>query len=140
MPQQYSSTSDPNARWREFDAGLLHAAGDREAAQSPALAPAMRAEPTGALLDDVAHPVERLDVLLQRRPAEQADLRHVRRAVARQAAFAFDRFDHRRFFAADISAGAAPQMQLRMLTEAGLLDLGDLVGQHQRTSGYSSRM
>ncbi len=65
-----------------------------------------------ALLDDVAHPVQRLDVLLERRAAEQADLRDVRRAMARQAALAFDRLDHRRLFAADIGAGAAPQMQL----------------------------
>ena len=59
-----------NAGGRELDAGLLHAAGDGEAAQSLALTPAMGAEPAGALLDDVAHPEQRLDVLLQRRPAE----------------------------------------------------------------------
>ena len=65
----------------------------------------------GALLDDVADPVQRLDVLLERRAAEQADLRDVRRAVARQPALALDRFDHRGFFAADVGAGAAAQMQ-----------------------------
>ena len=61
---------------------------------------------------DVAHPVQRLQVVLERRPAEQADLRDVRRAQARHAALAFDRFDHRRLFAADVGAGAAAQLDL----------------------------
>ena len=56
----------------------------------------------GALLDDVAHPVHRLDVLLERRAAEQADLRDVRRAMARQAALALDRLS--------IIADSSPQM------------------------------
>ena len=91
--------------------------------------------PGRALFDDVAHPVERLDVLLERRAAEQADLRDIRRAVARQAAFALDRFDHRRLFAADVGAGAAPQMQLGVRRQARRLDLGDFVGQHQAQFG-----
>ena len=69
-------------------------------------------DPLRALLDDVADPVERLDVLLERRAAEQADLRDIRRAMARQAALALDRLDHRRLFAADVGAGAAAQMDL----------------------------
>src|SRR6185436_4017932 len=106
---------------REHHARLFHAAGNREAAQALALAPAMRGEPRRALLDDVAYPVERLDVLLERRPAEQADLRNIRRAVARQAALALDRFDHRRFFAADIGARAAAEMNPAELGQAGAL-------------------
>src|SRR6266566_391977 len=76
-----------------------------------------RGEPLRALLDDVAHPVERLDVLLERRAAEQTDLRHVRRAMPGQAALALDRFDHRGFFAADVRAGAAAQMHAGVLGE-----------------------
>ena len=116
--------------------GLLHAAGDREAAEALALAAALRGEPVRALLDDVADPVQRLDVLLERRAAEQADLRDVRRAMARQAALALDRFDHRGFFAADVGAGAAAQMRcLVCLAKPGLLDLGDFVEQHQPQLG-----
>ena len=103
---------------RQLHARLLHAAGDREAAQALALVAAVRGEPRRALLDDVAHPEQRLDVLLERRAAEQADLRHIGRAVARQPALALDRFDHRGFFAADVGAGAAAQMQLGVLGEA----------------------
>src|SRR5450631_4707254 len=97
---------------RQYHARLFDAAGDREAAEALALMAALRSHPFRALLDDVAHPEQRFDVLLQRRAAKQSDLRDIRRAVARQAALAIDRFDHRRLFAADIGAGAAPQMQL----------------------------
>ena len=67
----------------------------------------------GPLLDDVAHPVERLEVVLQRGPAEQADLRDVGRAHARFAALALDALDHRGLLAADVGAGAAPQLDAR---------------------------
>ena len=39
--------------------------------------------------------------------------------MAWQAAFAFDRFDHGRFFTADVSASAATQINLRVIGEAG---------------------
>ena len=68
---------------------------------------------SGAALEQLAHPVQRLEVVLQRRPAEQADLRHVGRAQPRHAALAFDRFDHRGLFAADVGAGAAAQLDAR---------------------------
>ena len=51
--------------------------------------------------------------------------------MPRQAALAFDRFDHRGFFAADIGAGAATQMNPGMLGEPGGDDLGDFVREHQ---------
>ena len=51
--------------------------------------------------------------------------------MARQAALALDRFDHRRFFAADISAGAAAQMDFGVVGKTGGLDLGDLFEQKQ---------
>src|SRR6185503_5724865 len=73
---------------RYHHARLFHAAGHREAAEALALLAALAGHPGRALLDNVAHPIERLDVLLERRTAEQADLRDVRRAVARQAALA----------------------------------------------------
>src|SRR5205823_11980124 len=99
-----------HAGGRQHDARFLDAAGDREAAEALALATAVRGEPLRAPLDDVAHPVERLHVLLERRPAEQADLRHIRGTMSGQPALALDRFDHRGFFAADVGAGAAAQM------------------------------
>src|SRR5260370_27424610 len=91
-----------DARGGELHAGVLDAAGHRKAAQSLAVAPAIGGEPGGALFHDVADPEQRLDVLLQRWPSEQADLGDVGRTMARQAALALDRLDHRGLFAADI--------------------------------------
>ncbi len=60
-----------------------------------------------ALEDDGGHVDERLDVVDDRRLAEQADLDRERRLVARLAAVALDRLEERRLLAADIGAGAA---------------------------------
>ena len=120
---------------REFHARILDAAGHRETAEAFALMAALRRDPLRASLDDVAHPIERLDILFERRAAEQADLRDVRRAMPRQAALAFDRFDHRQFFAADISAGAAAQMDLAEAIEVRVFELLDLLDQHQPQFG-----
>src|SRR6516164_11152608 len=95
-----------NASRRELDAWILHPARDRKAAEAFALMSALRGKPIDAALDNIAHPKQRLDILLKRRATEQTDLGDVRRAMTRQAALAFDRFDHRGFFAADVSAGA----------------------------------
>ena len=46
--------------------------------------------------------------------------------MPRIAALALDRFDHGAFFAADVGAGAAPQIEPRVLGEARRLELGDL--------------
>ena len=61
-----------------------------------------------AALHDVAHPVQGLEVVLQRRAAKQPHLRDVGRA-RRARPFAFDAFDHGRLLAADVGARAAPQ-------------------------------
>jgi hypothetical protein len=86
MPPQYSSISSRMVMpaGASFHARVLHAARDGEAAEALALAAALRREPVRAFFDDVADPVHGLDVLLERRAAEEADLRDIRRAVARQ--------------------------------------------------------
>src|SRR5271163_898676 len=96
---------------------------------------ALRGDPSGAFFDNVADPVQRLDILFERRAAEQANLGDVRRAMARQAALALDRFDHRGFFAADISAGAATQMDLGVLRKTRFLGLGDLINEKKYQLG-----
>ena len=85
--------------------------------------PANHAGPFSTML---AHPVQRLHVVLERGPVEQADLRDVRRAQPRLAALAFDRFDHRGLFAADVGAGAAAQMNRRDRARRIRLQRGDL--------------
>src|SRR5262245_50158565 len=120
-----------DAGGRELDARILHTARHGEAAEALAFMAALRSHPFGALLDDVAYPVHRLDVLLERWTSKKTNLRNVRRAMTGQPTLAFDRFDHRRLFTADIGAGAASQMQFGMLRKSCLLHILDLVQQHQ---------
>src|ERR1700730_17143490 len=93
--------------------------------------PAVGREPRGTLFDDVTYPIKRLDILLERWAAEQPDLGHIRRTMPRQTALAFDRFDHRGFFAADIGAGTSPQMNARAAGQARLHHPRDLLLEHE---------
>src|SRR5687767_447796 len=96
-----------------MDARFLDAAADRERAQSlPAMAAVAR-KPLRPFLENVADPVQRLHVVLERRPAEQAHLRHVGRAHSRLAPLALNRFDHRGLFTEDGSAGPASRLDVR---------------------------
>mgnify|MGYP003694665307 CR=1 FL=1 len=112
MPPQYSSISSwmRDAGRRELDARALRR-GPRPRTSAGPCGRCGRARRTSRrpCSSELAHPVQRLEVVLERRPAEQAHLGDVRRAQARHAALAFDRFDHRRLFAADVGAGAAAQ-------------------------------
>ena len=115
---------------RELDARLLHPARDRIAAQALAAVAPLRGEPLRSLLDDVAHPVEGLDVVDQGRPAEQADLSGIGRPVPRQAALALDALEHRGLLAADVGAGTPAQHEIAGQGEPRRLDFGDLAQQH----------
>src|SRR5690606_17636123 len=106
--------ADGDAGRRQLDARFTHMARDREAAQAPAAVPAEARPPVDAPLDDVADPEQRLDIVDQGRPAEQADLGREWRLVPGQAAPPLDAFQHRRFLAADIGACAATEMHPRM--------------------------
>src|SRR3546814_5542709 len=114
---------------RQLHARRLNAAGDRIGAQALAAVAAVRGKTLGALLHDVAHPEHGLDVLVQRRPPEQADLGDVGRAVARQAALALVGFQHRGLFAADVGPRAAAPLPRAVVREARGLQLGDLLQQ-----------
>ncbi len=102
--------ADGDPRRRQLDPGLAHPARDGKGAQPLAPMAAVAGEPVGALLDDLAHPVEGLHVVRQRRQAEEPDLGREGRLVARQAALALDRLHHRRLLAADVGAGTASQI------------------------------
>src|ERR1019366_3552537 len=86
---------------------------------------ALRSEPRCTFVEDLAHPEKRLEVMLECRPPEQSDLSDIRRAQARHAALALDRFDHRRLFAADIGARAPAKMDLRQRPRSELLQCRD---------------
>ena len=65
---------------------------------------------------DRQHVDERLDVVDDRRLAEQPDLDRERRLVARLAAVALDRVEDRRLLAADVGAGAADDRDVEART------------------------
>ena len=68
--------------------------------------------------DDVLHVAKRLDVVHDRRAhVETEHRRKIRRLDARIGALAFERFDQAGFFAADVGAGAA--MDVNLHVEAG---------------------
>ena len=60
---------------------------------------------------------EGLDVVDRRRLAEQPDLDREGRLVPRLAALALDRFEERRLLAADVGAGAAPELDVEVAEE-----------------------
>jgi hypothetical protein len=94
------------------------------------------APPGAAAFEHVAHPEQGLDIVDQRRPPEEADLERIGRLVARLTALALDRFDERRFLAADIGAGAPAQMQPRQARGNAAISRARIA----RAAGYSSRM
>src|SRR4029077_19882278 len=81
------------------------------AAQALTVVAAVALPPLRALLDDVAHAPQRLDIVDQRRQAEQPDLERIGRLVPGQTAVALETLEQRGFLAADVSAGAAAHMQ-----------------------------
>ena len=89
--------------------------------------PALVVEPVGTVGEDVADPVQSLDIVDQCRASEDADLGNIRRTVAGEAALALDGFDHRRFFTADIGAGPAAQLDLYMIGKPGGANLVQLL-------------
>src|SRR5206468_2984400 len=84
-------------------------------------------DPSVAPLEhDVQDVDQRLDVVGQRRLAEQTDLHRERRLVPRLAALAFDGVEQRRLLAAYIGARATPNLDLE-IKQAMLARLGDRV-------------
>src|SRR5690606_34308350 len=118
-----------DAGGRHFDAGVLHPTGNGPRADAGMTWLAEACEPFRALLDDVADPPERFDIVVEGWAAEQAILGDVGRAIARQAALAFDRFQHRAFLAADIGTGAAAKLDEARLDDPGRLERRDLSAQ-----------
>ena len=104
----------------------------RRVPSSPRAVPAY----AGPLAEDVE---ERLDVVHHRRLAEEPDLDRERRLVARLAAVALDRLEERRLLAADVRAGADPQLD-REAVEATARDARrSRPASRAWASGYSAR-
>src|SRR5690606_17732553 len=97
-------------------ARALHVAAHAHDAGTARTLDAHRREPRAAVVDDVRDVAQRLDVVDHRRAAEHARDGGERRLDARVGAFAFERLDQARFFAADVRAGAAVHVQLQLET------------------------
>ncbi len=118
---------------RDVHARPLHPSADRPEADALALAAASRREGLAAALEDLAVPVQRLDVVDQRGPAEHAELRGERRTQPRLAATTLDRLDQARLLAADVRARAAPEVDPRQRARPVALERRDLLLE-QRTA------
>ena len=91
---------------------LAHVSADADEFQSRRPALPLRFVPVHALHQNLRHVRERLDVVQRRRLVPQAVGDRKRRLVARLGALAFDRFDQRGFFAANVAAGTDENLEL----------------------------
>jgi hypothetical protein len=136
MPPQCSSTSSlqRDAGGGQMHAGLVDPARHREAAQALAAAPALAGEPSAPRCHEqrIQYSVSTLFTSVGRPKSRLCD---EGRAMARLARLAFERFDQRRFLAADVGAGAAAQHDVAGRGEAGGLELGDRLAQHGVQAG-----
>src|SRR5208282_6938126 len=93
-------------------------AGELKRHSAARAAGAQGAEKFRAALDDDRNSRERDYVVNHRRLAKQSFERGKRRLEADHPAAAFDAFEHRGFLAADVGAGAEPNLQLERLARA----------------------
>ncbi len=72
-------------------------------------------EPGGAAAHDVGHLRNRLDIVDRRRAAVEAHIRREWRLEPRHALLAFEAFEQRRLFAADVGAGAVMHDEIEVV-------------------------
>ena len=120
---------DCRTRRQQMHTGVIHAARNRIAAQTFAAILLCGRQNLWAFAHDACDPFQRLDVMHQRWPPKDTDLRHKGRTVAGQTTLALDALDHRAFFAADISARAATQIDVTLRNQTSLFQLGDFYSQ-----------
>src|SRR5476651_215716 len=98
--------------------------------QAFAAVAALALPPFGSAFDQLADPVQRLDIVDERGPAEDSDLEWQWRAMARQAALALDTLDHGGFLAADIGARPPAKVNVNARQQSGLRQFRDLARQN----------
>ncbi len=121
-------------------ARLLDAPGEREDFDARAVGGPHRLVPVRAVGEDERDVGERLDVVDDGRLAVQTERGRERRADARLAALAFERFHQRGLFAADVRARAEVGVNVKRIVcaeefvaeETGLLHFGDLLVEEAR--------
>ena len=90
-----------------MNARVVYAAANGKGPDALATISTLFREPRGTFLQDVAYPVQRLEVMLKRGPAEQSDFGDVGGTSSRHASFTFYRFDHGGFFPTHVRTGAS---------------------------------
>ncbi len=108
---------DGDAERELVDARLVAVAGDAEQLEAGGLRVPIDLNHSAPFGQDAATAGERLDVVDDGRLADEPGVHRERRPVARLAAVAFERFDERRLLAADVGAGAHPDLDVEI--EAG---------------------
>ncbi len=107
---------DQFAEWdphRLFDiAGTLDMAGDAEQFGADIVGPPDSGEPCRAAPQDIRCDRDRFDIVDRRRAAVETDIGRERRLQPRHALFAFEAFQQRRLFAADIGACAMGHVKI----------------------------
>ena len=110
--REVEQVAEREAERHLVEARPLDVAGEAEEPRAGRVGRPDRRERGAALVHDVEHVEERLDVVHDRRLAEEADLDRERRLVARLAAVALDRLEERRLLAADVRARADAQLDV----------------------------
>src|SRR6185369_10196212 len=114
---QHEQLAQRGAEVHLVHARRVHRAGDAEQLRAGGAPRPDRGERGTADREDLQDVVERLHVVDDRGPSEQAADARERRLVARLAAVALDRVEQRGLLAADVRAGAAAQLYVER--EAG---------------------
>src|SRR5215467_11831985 len=100
---------------RDFEnAGPSNVAADADKFQSARAVRALRDKPIDTAHQDLRHVDERFHIVDDRRLLPQTDLSRKRRLVARLGAMAFDRFDERAFFSADVAPGTDKDFKIEL--------------------------
>ena len=100
-----------------FDvAGLIHVAGDAIDLRADIVRTADAREPIRPTAQDRRRNRDRFHIVDRGRTAIDADIRRKRRLQARLAFLAFEAFEQRRLFAADVSAGAMMDVEIEIPT------------------------
>ena len=132
---QFEQLGEGRAQRHLEVAGLLHVADHREDLGAAVVGLADGQVLRAAVADDPRHRGEGLGVVDRRRLAVDAEAGRERRLEARLALLAFQRFEQRGFFAADVGAEAVEGMQLEVEAAAQ-----DVVAQVAGGAGFVQRL
>ncbi len=110
--------------------GVFHATRNRVTAQTCPAIVFHRVQALRPFAHHARNPEQSFNIMHQSGAIVDPHRRHKGRAMARQAALAFNAFDHRAFFTADIGPSPAPQINIARRHEPRRFQSGNLLGQN----------